>query len=132
MAKLRHQLQEMMALLDLVEMILLPLIFELSNFSNLINIKVITPYLVVVVSLLLISKIPTYSFKKILIKRNMTIFVLLGVGLFFVSIIQFTFETLSLGLLIYLLIIPFGILNYNKKSKSVVNDQVEEDQQDVL
>ena len=113
-------------------LILLPLIFELSNFSNLINIKVITPYLVVVVSLLLISKIPTYSFKKILIKRNMTIFVLLGVGLFFVSIIQFTFETLSLGLLIYLLIIPFGILNYNKKSKSVVNDQAEEDQQDVL
>ena len=62
----------------------------------------------------------------------MTIFVLLGVGLFFVSIIQFTFETLSLGLLIYLLIIPVGILNYNKKSKSVVNDQAEEDQQDVL
>ena len=113
-------------------LILLPLIFELSNFSNLINIKVITPYLVVVVSLLLISKIPTYSFKKILIKRNMTIFVLLGVGLFFVSIIQFTFETLSLGLLIYLLIIPFGILNYNKKSKSAVNDQAEEDQQDIL
>ena len=53
-------------------------------------------------------------------------------GLFFVSIIQFTFETLSLGLLIYLLIIPVGILNYNKKSKSVVDDQAEEDQQDVL
>ena len=117
---------------DWMKKILLPLIFELSNFSNLINIKVITPYLVVAVSLLLISKIPTYSFKKILIKRNMTIFVLLGVGLFFVSIIQFTFETLSLGLLIYLLIIPFGILNYNKKSKSVVDDQAEEDQQDVL
>ena len=62
----------------------------------------------------------------------MTIFVLLGVGLFFVSIIQFTFETLSLGLLIYLLIIPFGILNYNRKSKSVVDDQAEEDQQDIL
>ena len=28
--------------------------------------------------------------------------------------------------------IPFGILNYKKKSKSVVNDQAEEDQQDVL
>jgi hypothetical protein len=62
----------------------------------------------------------------------MTIFLLLGVGLFFVSIIQFTFETLFLGLLIYLILIPVGIFNYNKKSKSAINDQEEEDQQDVL
>ena len=113
-------------------LILLPLIFELSNFSNLISLKVITPYLTIIVSLLLISKIPTYSFKKILIKRNMTIFLLLGVGLFFVSIIQFTFETISLGLFIYLLIIPLGILNYNKKSRAVENDLLDEDQQDIL
>ena len=113
-------------------LILLPLIFELSNFSNLMSLKIITPYLTIIVSLLLISKLPTYSFKKIQIKRNMTIFLLLGVGLFFVSIIQFTFETISLGLFIYLLIIPLGILNYNKKSKSVENDILDEDQQDIL
>jgi len=113
-------------------LVLLPLIFELSDFSNLISLKFITPYLTIVVSLLLISKLPTYSFKKILIKRNMTIFLLLGVGLFFVSIIQFTFETISLGLFIYLLIIPLGILNYNKKSKSIENDLLDEDQQDIL
>jgi len=113
-------------------LILLPLIFELSNFSNLMSLKVITPYLTIIVSLLLISKLPTYSFKKILINRNMTIFLLLGVGLFFVSIIQYTFETISLGLFIYLLIIPLGILNYNKKTKSVENDLLDEDQQDIL
>ena len=113
-------------------LILLPLIFDLSNFSNLMNLKVITPYLTIIVSLLLISKLPTYSFKKISIKRNMTIFLLLGVGLFFVSIIQFTFETLSLVLFIYLLLIPLGILNYNKKSKSIENDLIEEDHQDIL
>ena len=113
-------------------LILLPLIFELSNFSNLMSLKAITPYLTIIVSLLLISKLPTYSFKKISIQRNMTIFLLLGVGLFFVSIIQFTFETLSLGLFIYLLLIPIGILNYNKKSKSVENDLLDEDQQDIL
>ena len=113
-------------------LILLPLIFELSNFSNLVSLKVITPYLTIIISLLLISKLPTFSFKKISIKRNMTIFLLLGVGLFFVSIIQFTFETLSLGLLIYLLLLPLGILNYNKKSKSVENELLDEDQQDIL
>ena len=113
-------------------LILLPLIFELSNFSSLMSLKIITPYLTIIVSLLLISKLPTYSFKKISIKRNMTIFLLLGVGLFFVSIIQFTFETLSLGLFVYFLLIPIGILNFNKKSKSVENDLLDEDQQDIL
>ena len=62
----------------------------------------------------------------------MTIFLLLGVGLFFVSIIQFTFETLALGMLIYLLLLPVGFLNYNRKSKSATINQEEEDQQDVL
>ena len=113
-------------------LILLPLIFELSNFSNLINIKMITPYLVVLIALLLVSKLPTYSFKKISIKRNMTIFLLLAVGLFFVSIIQFTFETIFLGLLFYLILLPISIVNYNKNSKSIIKDQDEEDQQDVL
>ena len=62
----------------------------------------------------------------------MTIFLLLGVGLFFVSIIQFTFETLSFGSINLFVLIPFGILNYNKKSKSVENELLEEDQQDIL
>ena len=62
----------------------------------------------------------------------MTVFLLLGVGLFFVSIIQFTFETLSLCLLIYLSLIPIGVLNFNKKSKLIDKEQIEEDQQDVL
>ena len=51
-------------------LILLPLIFELSNFSSLMSLKIITPYLTIIVSLLLISKLPTYSFKKISIKRK--------------------------------------------------------------
>ena len=92
----------------------------------------ITPYLVVLIALLLVSKLPTYSFKKISIKRNMTIFLLLAVGLFFVSIIQFTFETIFLGLLFYLILLPISIVNYNKNSKSIIKDQDEEDQQDVL
>ena len=113
-------------------LILFPLMFELSNFSNLINLKSITPYFMVIVSVLLISKIPTFSFKKISIKRNMTIFLLLGLGLFFVSIIQFTFETLSICLLIYLFLIPIGIYNYKLKLKTAHQEEIEEEHQDIL
>ena len=113
-------------------LILFPIMFELSSFSAFFDIKVITPYFMVLVSILLISKVPTFSFKKIAIRRNMTIFLLLGVGLFFVSIIQFTFETLTACCLIYLTLIPVGIYNYKLKSKSINQAEIEDEHQDIL
>ena len=113
-------------------LILLPLIFQLSGFSNFIDLTSITPYFMVLISFLLISKFPTFSFKKIAIRRNMTIFLLLGVGLFFVSIVQFTFETLTVCILIYLFLIPIGIYNYRSKSKTANQIEIEDDQQDIL
>ncbi len=113
-------------------LILFPLMFELSSFSNLFNLRTITPYFMVLVSILLISKVPTFSFKKIAIRRNMTIFLLLGVGLFFVSIIQFTFETLAVCSMIYLALIPVGIYNYRLKTKTVKEVEIEDEHQDIL
>ena len=113
-------------------LILFPLIFELSSFSNLIDLKIIAPYFMILVSILLISKVPTFSFKRISVKRNMTVFLLLGVGLFFVSIIQFTFETLTICFLIYIMLIPLGIYNFNVKAKNADKIDIEDDQQDIL
>tara|TARA_B100001029_G_C14912681_1_gene367418 strand:- start:459 stop:647 length:189 start_codon:yes stop_codon:yes gene_type:complete len=62
----------------------------------------------------------------------MTIFLLLGVGLFFVSIIQFTFETLTICSLVYLVLIPAGIYNYRVRLKTENQVELEEDQQDIL
>ena len=113
-------------------LILLPLIFQLSSFSNFIDLTSITPFFMVLISFLLISKIPTFSFKKIAIRRNMTIFLLLGVGLFFVSIVQFTFETLTICILTYLFLIPIGIYNYRSKLKTANKIEIEDEQQDIL
>ena len=70
-------------------LILLPLIYELSEFNFVKDIKSITPYLVVVTALLLISKIPTFSLKKIKISSGLTIFLLFGIAIIFVSVIFF-------------------------------------------
>ena len=86
----------------------------------------------ILISILLISKVPTFSFKKIAIRRNMTIFLLLGVGLFFVSIVQFTFETLTICSLIYLILIPVGIYNYKLKLKTANQIELEDEHQDIL
>ena len=113
-------------------LILFPIMYELSSFSTLFQINNVSPFLVVLASILLISKIPTFSFKKIVIQRHLTLFLLLGVGLFFVSIIQFTYETLTICCLIYLLLIPISILNYRSKLKNSQNEVIEEDQRDIL
>ena len=55
---------------------LLPLVYELSNLNFNVDIKSMTPFFVVLVALLLISKIPTFSLKKIKISSQLTIFLL--------------------------------------------------------
>ena len=46
-------------------LILFPIMYDLSIFSNFLKISNLSPYLVVIASILLISKVPTFSFKKI-------------------------------------------------------------------
>ena len=75
-------------------LVLLPLIYELSNFEIGFEVKSITPYLAIFVSILLISKVPTFSFKKIKIQRKLTIFLFLGIGIILYFFNIFYFETL--------------------------------------
>ncbi|MDB9986706.1 CDP-diacylglycerol--serine O-phosphatidyltransferase, partial [Candidatus Pelagibacter sp.] len=64
-------------------LILMPLIFSLSEISLIsINYEIIVPIFFILISFLLISKVPTFAFKKIAIPRRMTIFALFGVVLF--------------------------------------------------
>jgi len=112
-------------------LILLPLIYELSEFNLNIDIKSITPYFVVIVAVLLISKIPTFSLKKIKISSKLTIFLLFGISIIFVSVIFFTFETLLIIGAIYLLSIPVSYFSYKNTIKKL-NTNIEEDHEDVL
>ena len=112
-------------------LILLPLIYELSEFNFVKDIKSITPYLVVVTALLLISKIPTFSLKKIKISSGLTIFLLFGIAIIFVSVIFFTFESLLIIGSIYLLTIPISYFLYKKTNKRLKTN-IEDDHEDVL
>ena len=113
-------------------LILFPIMYDLSIFSNFFKISNLSPYLVFLSSVLLISKVPTFSFKKIVIQRQTTLFLLLGFALFFVSITQFTYETLTICSLIYLFLIPISIFNYRSKVTNSQNEVSEDDQRDIL
>ncbi len=111
-------------------LILTPLIFELSDLSLNIDIKSLTPFLTVLIALLLVSKIPTPSLKRISISSKATIFLLLIVGLIFIALLFYTFETLLFFGLLYLSSIPISIfIFYNQKKKNLtkISDEEHED-----
>ena len=112
-------------------LVLLPLVYELSELKFNLGIKNMTPFLVVIVALLLISKIPTFSLKKIKVSSQLSIFLLFGIVVVFISLIFFTFESLLIIGIIYLLSIPLSFYFYNKTAKKI-NNQLEEDHEDIL
>ena len=113
-------------------LILMPLIYDLSELKLNLNIKSLTPYFTVLVALLLVSKIPTLSLKKISISSKTTIFLLLFVGLIFISLLFYTFETLLVFGLIYLMSIPISVVIFKKQQKKFSEKISDEDHEDVL
>ena len=113
-------------------LILMPLIYDLSELKFNLNIKSLTPYFTVLVALLLVSKIPTLSFKKISISSKTTIFLLLFVGLIFISLLFYTFETLLVFGLIYLMSIPISVVIFKKQQKKFSEKISDEDHEDIL
>ena len=115
-------------------LVLIPLIYSFSEiqFINL-NYNIFTPVLFLIISILLISKIPTYSLKKIVVKRSTTIFLLFSIVLFFGLLLIFTFNTILISALIYLLIIPISSMHYlSLKKKFLTQFDDSDDHEDIL
>jgi len=115
-------------------LVLMPLIYSLSEIQYITpNYQFIVPILFIIISILLISKIPTYSLKKIVVPRKTTIFLLFAVVLYFGLLLIYTFNTLIISGVIYLLIIPVSAMHYlvvNKNNK--INSEDIDHHEDVL
>ena len=106
-------------------LVLMPLVYSFSEiqFFN-PNYKIIVPILFISISILLISKVPTYSLKKIVVPRSTTIFLLLVVVLYFGLLLIYTFNTLIVSGALYLLMIPVSAVHYLKINK---NNKIKDD-----
>ena len=116
-------------------LVLTPLIVSLSGFNFIkLNYDLIVPIFFVVTSFLLISKFPSYSFKKIVIPRRTTIFLLFGIVLFFGLLLIYTFNVIAISTLVYLILLPVCYLHYQKIKKKHEKDKIqdEDDLEDVL
>ena len=116
-------------------LVLTPLIISLSGFQLYqLNYELIVLIFFIVTSLLLISKFPSYSFKKIVIPRRSTIFLLFSIVLFFGLLLIYTFNVIAISAIVYLLLLPISFLHFQKIKKQHENDKIqdEDDLEDVL
>jgi CDP-diacylglycerol--serine O-phosphatidyltransferase len=117
-------------------LVLTPLIISLTDFNYVqLNYDIIVPTFFIVTSLLLISKFPSYSFKKIVIQRKATIFLLFGIVLFFGLLLIYPFNIIAVSAVVYLLIFPISFFHYQKlKKQNQDKDSIEDDDdlEDVL
>ena len=72
------------------------------------------------------------ALKKISISPKATVFLLLGIGLVFISLLFYTLETLLIFGLVYLTSIPISIILYHKQNKKDVDKISEENHEDIL
>ena len=110
----------------------MPLIFDLTNFKIDLDVKSIIPYFTIVIAFLLVSKLPTLSLKKISISPKSTPFILLSIGIVFIALLYYTFETLLAFGFVYLIFIPISYFMYKKQNKKNISKLSQDDSEDVL
>jgi CDP-diacylglycerol--serine O-phosphatidyltransferase len=113
-------------------LILMPLIYDLTDLNIGFNIKILTPYLTIAIAILLVSKIPTLALKKISISPKTTVFLLLSIGIIIIALLFYTLKTLLIFGIIYLLSIPVSIIIYNKQNKINFKKISDEEHEDIL
>ena len=119
-------------------LVLMPLILSFSGFGEIffsVNYELVVPVNFIIISIFLISTFPTYSFKKIVIPRAMTKFLLFGMVLLFGALLVYTFKILMISIFFYICLIPISYFHYKKikKEKNIVTDKNESDDlEDIL
>ena len=115
-------------------LVLTPLIMSLTDFDYIqLDYNIIVPIFFITTSLLLISKFPSYSFKKIVIQRKTTIFLLFGIILFFGLLLVYPFNVIAISSIIYVLMLPISFFHYQKLKKQHTEiNLADDDLEDIL
>jgi CDP-diacylglycerol--serine O-phosphatidyltransferase len=97
-------------------LLMLPLIIELSEIPIRHNIYS-SPYIIlytIVIGVLAVSKIPTFSVKKIYIPKKYLSLIMVGLGCATILLINYPWKIIPFLLICYLLSIPISIYKYTK------------------
>jgi CDP-diacylglycerol--serine O-phosphatidyltransferase len=97
-------------------LLLLPLYLWIGIDDPVFREVVREPYVVApwaaFIAFLMVSSLPTYSWGSLRVRRHVRMGALIAVGLIGAALITATWATLSLGVLVYLLMLPFSVRSY--------------------
>jgi len=115
-------------------LVLMPLIYSLSGFDFFkLNYDIVVPAFFITISILLISKFPTYSLKKIIVPRTMTIFLLFTIVLYFGLLLIYTFKVMIISGMLYLFFIPISYIHFLKLNKKyIAENNFQDKHEDIL
>ncbi|MCK5444667.1 MAG: CDP-diacylglycerol--serine O-phosphatidyltransferase [Rhodospirillaceae bacterium] len=102
-------------------LVLLPMIISFNVWEEFFRRPEIVAIFMVLVSGLMVSRIPTYSFKKVKIRPSWILPSMLGVGLIAAGMLSAPWTTLSVFLAGYLVSIPLSVRSYRAmKSRGII------------
>jgi len=97
-------------------LVLLPMIISFQTDAIFLRQPPFVALFILIVSVLLVSRLPTYSFKTLRIQHRFILLTMLIVGLFAALIVSAPWFTLTTVLLAYIISFPFGLRSYKKQS----------------
>lgn len=98
-------------------LVLLPMIVSFNLFEEYVRRPEVAGAFLALVSFLMVSRIPTYSFKKVKLRPSLILPLMVAVGLVAASMLSAPWVTLSGILAAYLVSIPFAVRSYRALCK---------------
>ncbi|MDP6805881.1 MAG: CDP-diacylglycerol--serine O-phosphatidyltransferase [Rhodospirillales bacterium] len=95
-------------------LVLAPMILSFEFGTDAFKNPIVVSAAIIIVSALLVSPIPTYSFTKMRVPHRWVLPVMLVVGLFAAALVSAPWSTMSACLAIYVATIPFSIRSYRR------------------
>ena len=102
---------------------ILPLVLSFVIGEDGVRHPLVTGTVLVAAAGLMVSRLPTYSLKKIKIPNMLILPMMLFIGLLAAGIVVMPWQTLALIGLIYIASLPFGILSYRRLERMAVDLQ---------
>ncbi len=120
-------------------LVLLPMLLSFQFDTAFFREPAVVSVVLVAVSALLISRIPTFAFKKFKVQNRMVLPMMLGIGFYAILLINAPWMTASATLIVYLAMMPLGVRSYRRMAArtaqgaaavAVDDDDEEEDEEE--
>lgn len=113
-------------------LVLLPMVLSFQIEAEFIRKPFVVAIFIIAVSGLLVSQLPTFSFKKLRVQHRFVLWTMLMVGLLAALIVSAPFLTLTLILVVYIFTFPLSLRSYKAYDAKEIEDTDGETDDDLI